>query len=434
MTPKLLIDGPGNWVYHFSITKDHIRIGRHPSNDLRLEDIRVSSRHAELFRQGGNFFIKDIDSSNGVFVNDQKVSQTLVEDGDTLKMGNTLIIYQQPDELDRGDVWETALTKLENHKLNLESVLKAPESKEEVIIIPELYLDEDGNGNAADQSEIGETLFEPIVPLTSDEVMKLDMEAEKEKNLSTVKDIEISSEKLKDAIEKGKISKAPEESDIHFSALDSTDGQTTPETPDPKEPATGGAEDDFFLPPDQFTWLEEKLESVNQPDALNTLWVANKLAEILGRVLSLQAKQPGEFYNALLQEICDTIHAENGFLMVFEDEKWAIKSWVGDNDAIANLNAKRSPVPLTIANDAFLTNQVISNAYGIDAQPLLESASMRMMKIRYYIAVPLIRRNVKKGLLYFDIREKSMLFAERDVELIRRLGGYLIEMETFLKK
>jgi type VI secretion system protein ImpL len=67
----------------------HIRIGRQPDNDLKFDpqiDASVSGYHAEIYRDGESFFIKDLQSRNGTFVNSRKIDQSVpLQDGDIIQ-------------------------------------------------------------------------------------------------------------------------------------------------------------------------------------------------------------------------------------------------------------------------------------------------------------------------------------------------------------
>jgi hypothetical protein len=51
------------------------------------------------------------------------------------------------------------------------------------------------------------------------------------------------------------------------------------------------------------------------------------------------------------------------------------------------------------------------------------------LKVQSYIAIPLHRDGTKAGLLYFDIRNAVVKFSERQVQLTRRIGDYLLELD-----
>lgn len=70
--------------------KSVVSIGRHPMNDLRFDpnkDIDVSGRHAELRSVAGRHVLHDIGSTNGTFVNGQRVTEHELTDGDVITFG-----------------------------------------------------------------------------------------------------------------------------------------------------------------------------------------------------------------------------------------------------------------------------------------------------------------------------------------------------------
>ena len=67
-----------------------ILFGRAPHVDERLEDDYVSDEHAELARSEGQWRIRDLGSTNGTYLNGQKViAPTVVAAGDQLQLGKT---------------------------------------------------------------------------------------------------------------------------------------------------------------------------------------------------------------------------------------------------------------------------------------------------------------------------------------------------------
>lgn len=74
-----------------SPTTAPITLGRAPDNTIVLQDNTVSSRHARLFLQGHQWYVQDLGSTNGTFVNEQRVSQHPVRIGDKLRLGAIVI-------------------------------------------------------------------------------------------------------------------------------------------------------------------------------------------------------------------------------------------------------------------------------------------------------------------------------------------------------
>ncbi len=73
----------------FVIKKYETSIGRTNDNDICLHDWFVSKKHAMIIRQGNNFFIKDLGSWKGTFVNDKQVRDSSLNNNDVIQIGTT---------------------------------------------------------------------------------------------------------------------------------------------------------------------------------------------------------------------------------------------------------------------------------------------------------------------------------------------------------
>jgi MSHA biogenesis protein MshM len=69
------------------LTSPRILIGRHPWNDVQLDDDSVSRHHALLVREGGYWTVIDLNSTNGIEVNDRQVRQQRLRHGDRIIVG-----------------------------------------------------------------------------------------------------------------------------------------------------------------------------------------------------------------------------------------------------------------------------------------------------------------------------------------------------------
>ncbi|UCF67225.1 MAG: FHA domain-containing protein [Acidobacteriota bacterium] len=83
-----IIDGPDAGS-SFPITRSRVLIGR-GQVEISLADQKISRRHASLEVYGGTcVLLKDLGSTNGTFVNDQRVTTTELQDGDEIRVGTT---------------------------------------------------------------------------------------------------------------------------------------------------------------------------------------------------------------------------------------------------------------------------------------------------------------------------------------------------------
>ncbi|WP_164017296.1 FHA domain-containing protein [Pyxidicoccus trucidator] len=72
-------------------------MGRSSSSDLRLQHPSISRRHAQLIRRADRFFVKDLSSQNGTFLNRTRVTaEAEVMPGDEIAMGNALLRLRGP--------------------------------------------------------------------------------------------------------------------------------------------------------------------------------------------------------------------------------------------------------------------------------------------------------------------------------------------------
>jgi hypothetical protein len=75
------------------ITQPSVVLGRSREADLRVADVNVSRRHAELRQEGATYWIVDLDSTNGVEVNGKRTDRARVRDGDRITIGSTEIVF-----------------------------------------------------------------------------------------------------------------------------------------------------------------------------------------------------------------------------------------------------------------------------------------------------------------------------------------------------
>jgi hypothetical protein len=75
------------------ITEPRVALGRSRSCDLRIPDVNVSRRHAELRQEGATYWIVDLDSMNGTIVNGRRVERERLRDGDTITLGSTEVVF-----------------------------------------------------------------------------------------------------------------------------------------------------------------------------------------------------------------------------------------------------------------------------------------------------------------------------------------------------
>ncbi len=69
------------------IDKHLMTVGRNPDCDIVVDNLTISSNHATISNEGGLFYITDNNSTNGTFVNDMKISKSIINNKDTIRVG-----------------------------------------------------------------------------------------------------------------------------------------------------------------------------------------------------------------------------------------------------------------------------------------------------------------------------------------------------------
>lgn len=95
---SLRVRSPGVKASRFSIRKNEIKIGRNQGNDLVIDHQTISRNHARLFFAEGKWWIEDLVSRNGTFVNNETIPhRTPVEihSGVSLRLGDVNLTYRR---------------------------------------------------------------------------------------------------------------------------------------------------------------------------------------------------------------------------------------------------------------------------------------------------------------------------------------------------
>lgn len=97
----------------FSIARDVSVVGRREDCDFRIPLGEISRKHCRLIRDGENLRVEDLGSSNGTFVNGERVQEAVLQPGDTLQMGSVVFVVQIDGVPTEDEMHPVAPTRLE---------------------------------------------------------------------------------------------------------------------------------------------------------------------------------------------------------------------------------------------------------------------------------------------------------------------------------
>lgn len=94
-TALLVVRRGPNEGSRFLLDSEITEVGRRPDSDIFLDDVTVSRRHAEFYRQGGRFAVRDVGSLNGTYVNRERIEEAALNGGDEVQIGKFRMVFLQ---------------------------------------------------------------------------------------------------------------------------------------------------------------------------------------------------------------------------------------------------------------------------------------------------------------------------------------------------
>src|ERR1051325_7324434 len=84
---KLVVLSAGMTGRTHELTTEKTTVGRVEDNSFQIAEASVSSHHAEILMRGNDVVIKDLGSTNGTFINGEKIDESVLKPGQTLRFG-----------------------------------------------------------------------------------------------------------------------------------------------------------------------------------------------------------------------------------------------------------------------------------------------------------------------------------------------------------
>ena len=87
----------------YTLEGDQMTVGRDSTNEIVINDAEISRRHARLTFQGGKYVLEDLGSTNGTFVNGQRLAgPRVLKTGEVVSFGEQIVLVFEASNVDPG--------------------------------------------------------------------------------------------------------------------------------------------------------------------------------------------------------------------------------------------------------------------------------------------------------------------------------------------
>ena len=91
--PKLLLKFNAAVIREIAIDRTALSVGRKPDNDIVIDNPAVSGHHCKIVSAGDTFYVEDLDSTNGTFVNEKRVMKSGLHHNDAIGIARHSLVF-----------------------------------------------------------------------------------------------------------------------------------------------------------------------------------------------------------------------------------------------------------------------------------------------------------------------------------------------------
>ena len=91
--PKLLLKFNAAVIKEIPFDKPSISVGRKADNDIVVDNPAISGHHCKISVQGGTYFVEDLESTNGTFVNEKRVKKSGLHHNDVVGLAKHALVF-----------------------------------------------------------------------------------------------------------------------------------------------------------------------------------------------------------------------------------------------------------------------------------------------------------------------------------------------------
>ncbi len=108
-----------------------VTMGRDPDSTLFIDETVISRHHAKLLHKWGGVVLQDLDSRNGCYVNNEKINEKLLRDGDKVMLGTIKLIYRNPQDVNIEAIGQEISRKKREAALRESELMEIAQRKKE---------------------------------------------------------------------------------------------------------------------------------------------------------------------------------------------------------------------------------------------------------------------------------------------------------------